>query len=81
MKNRCQNLFRDLKRKKKFLLITPLEAIYRLTMSKSSEVYQRNIISLTLNEKSNVEENKDDKLSLGAQLTLERIKKGNVFNP
>lgn len=37
-------------------------------------------LSLTLNDKITVEENKDDKLSLGAQLTLERIKKGDVFN-
>ncbi len=36
-------------------------------------------LSLTLNENSKLDEHKQENLSLGAELTLERIKKGETF--
>ena len=83
MKNRLSKSIQRLKKEKKISFNEDSSrsnlSSYNVKVFRSlSEKYN---LSLTLNEKSNVEENKDDKLSLGAQLTLERIKKGNVFNP
>jgi hypothetical protein len=38
-------------------------------------------LSLTINEKDSIDEEKKSSLSLGAQITLERIKKGDPYKP
>ena len=83
MKNRLSKSIERLKKEKKVAFNEDSSrhnlSSYNVKVFRSlSEKYN---LSLTINEKSTVEENKDDKLSLGAQLTLDRIKKGDVFNP
>lgn len=82
MKNRLSKSIERLKKEKKVSFNEDSSrnslSSYNVKVFRSlSEKYN---LSLTLNDKITVEENKDDKLSLGAQLTLERIKKGDVFN-
>ena len=38
-------------------------------------------LSLTINEKDSIDEKKETSLTLGAQITLERIKKGDPYKP
>ncbi len=85
MKNRLSKSIKRLKKEKKILDNDDVKnsrlSSYDIKVFRTlSEKYD---LSLTLNDnKSKVEYNENENnLSLGAQITLERIKKGENFNP
>ncbi len=83
MKNRLSKSIERLKKEKKVSFAdnskTQNLSSYNVKVFRNlSEKYN---LSLTLNENNPIEENKEGNLSLGAQMTLDRIKKGDVFDP
>ena len=84
MKNRLSKSINRLKKEKKIDLNDDSRG--KILSSKSVKIF-RNLsekydLSLTINEHESVDKSEEEKnLSLGSQITLERIKKGESFKP
>ncbi len=84
MKNRLSKSIDRLKKEKKITLNDSSESnklsSYNVKIFRNlSEKYD---LSLTINDHKNLEKDQEEKnLSLGAQISLERIKKGESFKP
>ena len=83
MKNRLSKSMERLKKEKK---VSFSDNSKRHNLSSFNVKVFRNLsekynLSLTLNENNIIQDNKEENLSLGAQITLDRIKKGDVFSP
>ncbi|MFL2660399.1 MAG: hypothetical protein ACJ0G4_00425 [Alphaproteobacteria bacterium] len=83
MKNRLSKSIERLKKEKKvsFTDNTKTQNLSSYNVKVFRNLSEKYNLSLTLNENSSVKESTEGNLSLGAQITLERIKKGDVFDP
>ena len=83
MKNRLSKSIERLKKEKKVSNTEDFDkkglSSYNVKLFRVlSEKYD---LSLTINDYQSINETKEKNLSLGAQITLERIKKGEKFRP
>ncbi len=83
MKNRLSKSIERLKKEKKVSNTEDFDkkglSSYNVKLFRVlSEKYD---LSLTINDYQSINETKEKSLSLGAQITLERIKKGEKFRP
>ncbi len=83
MKNRLSKSINRLKKEKKISNENQddLKGLSSFNIKVFRSLSDKYDLSLTINENSLIDEDNEKNLSLGAQITMERIKKGEDFKP
>ena len=83
MKNRLSKSINRLKKEKKISNENQddLKGLSSFNIKVFRSLSDKYDLSLTINENSSIDEENEKNLSLGAQITMERIKKGEDFKP
>jgi hypothetical protein len=83
MKNRLSKSINRLKKEKKISNENKddLKGLSSFNIKVFRSLSDKYDLSLTINENSSIDEENEKNLSLGAQITMERIKKGEDFKP
>ena len=83
MKNRLSKSINRLKKEKKISHENQddLKGLSSFNIKVFRSLSDKYDLSLTINENSSIDEENEKNLSLGAQITMERIKKGEDFKP
>ncbi len=83
MKNRLSKSINRLKKEKKISNENQddLKGLSSFNIKVFRSLSDKYDLSLTINENSLIDEENEKNLSLGAQITMERIKKGEDFKP